>query len=161
MDLNKDEHTLSIQRCKKWEIREIYLCYFFLASANFWATHAKICTSASSTSAISTCGISTGTMSTSSISTIRLRLCYFSGFYGWLAIYGVLLQSRICRNLRFFGANFFGQKCISAIFITFCISVQCHSLLLGHYETADLPPAPLSEGDLLISIHYLLSQIDR
>ena len=56
---------------------------------------------------------------------------------------------------------FFGQKCISAIFITFCISVQCHSLLLGHYETADLPPAPLSEGDLLISIQYLLSQIDR
>ena len=24
------------QRCKKWEIREIYLCYF-LVGANFWA----------------------------------------------------------------------------------------------------------------------------
>ena len=24
------------QRYKKWEIREIYLCYFFLAGANFW-----------------------------------------------------------------------------------------------------------------------------
>ena len=40
-------------------------------------------------------------------------------------------------------------------------AVQCHSLLPGHYVTADLPPVPLSEGDLLISIHYLLSQIDR
>ena len=25
------------QRCKKLEILEIYLCYFFLAGANFWA----------------------------------------------------------------------------------------------------------------------------
>ena len=49
---------------------DISLLFFFLAGANFWDTHAKICTSASSTSAISTCGISTGTMSTSSISNI-------------------------------------------------------------------------------------------
>ena len=28
---------LHVQRCKKWDIREIYLCYIFLASANFWA----------------------------------------------------------------------------------------------------------------------------
>ena len=40
-------------------------------------------------------------------------------------------------------------------------AAQCQTLLPGHYETADLPPVPLSEGDLLISIHHLLSQIDR
>ena len=30
------ENCVASQRCKKWEIREIYLCYF-LAGANFWA----------------------------------------------------------------------------------------------------------------------------
>ena len=62
---------------------------FILAGANFWATHAKICTSASSTSAISTCGISTGTMSTSSISTIRLRLGSINKCYAIFQVFMV------------------------------------------------------------------------
>ena len=46
-------------------------------------------------------------------------LCYFSGFYCWLAIYGVLSRSRICWNLRFFGANFFWPKMYLCFFYYF------------------------------------------
>ena len=53
----------SRQRWKKWEIREIYLCYFFQLVLIY-------------TSASSTCGISTGTMNTSSISTISNKMWY-------------------------------------------------------------------------------------
>ena len=59
-------------------------------------------------------------------------LCYFSGFYGWLAIYGVLSRSRICRNLRFFGANFFGQNCI-CIFYYF-LHLCCHHLCYRRWQ---------------------------
>ena len=43
-------------------------------------------------------------------------VCYF---YGLLAIYGVLSWSRICCNLRIFGAIFCGQICDCAIQIAF------------------------------------------
>ena len=33
--MKRKNPLMTEQRCKKWEIREIYLCYFFLAGANF------------------------------------------------------------------------------------------------------------------------------
>ena len=30
-------HLITTQRCKKWQMRQIYMCYFFSAGANFWA----------------------------------------------------------------------------------------------------------------------------
>ena len=122
---------------------------FFLAGANFWAKQAKICTSARSTSAISTCGISTGTMSTSSISTIfSASAVSTSQHYCTSVILGSITQTNVMLffrflwltgNLRCFVAKsnlskftlfwliFFGQKCISAIFITFRISAVSYS----------------------------------
>ena len=36
----RDTHDMATQRWKKRQIRQIYLCYFFLAGANFWHMHA-------------------------------------------------------------------------------------------------------------------------
>ena len=47
-------------------------------------------------------------------------------FNGWLAIYGVLSQSRICQNLRFFGAKFFWPKmylCYFYYFLHLCTNL--------------------------------------
>ena len=38
-------------------------------------------------------------------------------------------------------------------------AVQCHSLLPGHYETADLPPVPLSER--YVDFYTLFVEPDR
>ena len=74
------------QRCKKRQIWQIYLCYFFEASANFWPVHARtsaiitsgISVSAISTSAIITSGISTSIISTKAIITSAIYFCMMS-----------------------------------------------------------------------------------
>ena len=56
------------QRCKKRQIRQIYLCYFFPAGANFWTMHAKnnvpapVLLAPVSTDAVSTISISISAM---------------------------------------------------------------------------------------------------
>ena len=74
------------QRCKKWEILEIYLCYF-LAGANFWAI----------------------------LGHFWAILAILGHFWAILSHFGSFLG-------HFLVLIFFGQKFISAIFITFCIS---------------------------------------
>ena len=61
-----------MQICKKRQIGQIYLCYFFGAGANFWAMHAR-------TSAISTSGISISAIRTNAIITsgISISAIYF------------------------------------------------------------------------------------
>ena len=81
-------------------------------------------------------------------------LCYFSGFYGWLAIYGVLSQSRICRNLHFFGANFFWPKiyvCYFYYFLHLCHHHRRQSLDELCRSCHRFPD--LTDGDLLEQVH--------
>ena len=61
----------SLQRCKKRQIWQICLCYFFWAGANFWTMHAY--TSAIITSAINTNNTSTSAINTSAISNIFIN----------------------------------------------------------------------------------------
>ena len=118
---------------------------FFLAGANFWATHAKICTSASSTSAISTCGISTGTMSTSSISTIRLRLGSINKCYAIFQVFMVDWQFTVfCCKVGFveiyaFLVLIFLAKIVSVFLLLFA-SLLPSSLLSPVATSSSFPP---------------------
>ena len=90
-----------VQLCRDAKSRR-YIFAILLAGANFWATHAKIYTSASSTSAISTCGISTGTMNTSSISTIfSASPVSTSQHYCTSVILGSITQTNLMLFFRF------------------------------------------------------------
>ena len=88
-DIQSNVSSVNMQRCKKLEILEIYLCYFFLAGANFWAI----------------------------LGHFWAILAILGHFWAILSHFGSFLG-------HFLVLIFFGQKFISAIFITFCISAS-------------------------------------
>ena len=96
----------------------------------------------------------TGAISASAISTGAIR--YNVLFYDLLAIYGVLSQSRICRNLRVFGANFFVAIYASVLFKSlFATPILLCVIITKRYKTTSgtlwvvlKPPTEPPQGSL-------------
>ena len=137
------------QICKKRQIWQIYLCYFFEASANFWPMHARtsaiitsgISISAIRTSAIITSGICSSRISTKAIITSAIYFCMmllgankpivwlFTSIHRFLMV--LLVIYAVLSRIAFLVLVFQGQICNGATPIAFCIPVRKSSSLRG------------------------------